>query len=199
MSLQDTMAIANVLVGLLTLGVVSVVTYRSLKHPEKITRLLHDTPVVVMYVLGTWLLVPLGWAWGAGYVACVIVSNWWFTSRVCPHCRCYGRHDGPSLYCIIASRLAKKADKPLFAQHFRRNTKVMAAGWILPPIGGIVLLVRAYGCPWLFVGSIVMLMAFLLIAFWLVPVGAKPRCERCDNRDDCPHGQPPVPGASGTG
>ncbi len=199
MSVQDTIAMANIPVGLLALGVVSLVTCYSLKRPERITRRLHDTPVIVMYVLGTWLLVPLGWLWAAGYVICVIASNWWFISRVCTHCRCYGQSNGPSLYCITASRLAKKAGKPMFAQRFRRNTKVVAVGWILPPLGGIVLLVRTYGCPWPFAGSFVMLLAFSLIAFWLAPVGAKPRCERCDNRNDCPHGQPPLPRAGVAG
>ena len=183
----------NILVGLLALGLVSLVTFHSVRRPERITRLLHDTPVIVMYLVGTWMLVPLGWPWAAGYVICIVASNLWFLTTVCSRCRCHGRSDGPSLYCVMAGRLAKKGDVAQFARSFRRNSLVMAVGWILPPVGAIVLCVQAYGRGWTFAGSIVVLVAFCLIAFWLLPVGAKPRCGRCDNRDECPHGHRPQP------
>lgn len=187
---MDTMAIANILAGLLALGIVSLLTRHSLEHPERITRFLHDTPTIVMYLLGAWLLAPLGWPWAAGYMVCVVVTNLWFLARVCSRCPCHGRKkDGPSFYCVMASHLAEKGDVAQFAQSFRRNTKVIALCWILPPLGGIVLASQSYDRAWMFAGNIVMVMAFSLIGFWLLPAGAKPRCERCDNWSKCPQGQ----------
>ena len=187
--MQDVVALIRAAIGLLSLGVVALVTLRSLKHPEKITRLMHDGPLGVMYIAGLALLLPLGRTWMAVYAACVILSNAWFIFRVCSHCRLLGETGGPSLHCALANRLVRKADEPRFAERFRREALVVAVGWVMPPVGGVVLLVQHWGTGWPFAGDLVTVLGFSLIAFWLVPVAAKPACQRCDNREECPRGR----------
>lgn len=187
--MHDMPAMLNILVGLLALGGMALLTLYSRKYPHRITRPLHDAPVFVMYLLGLWLLAPIGWLYAAGYAAAVLASNLWFLVTVCSRCACHGCGNGPSLYCAMAGRLAKRGDLSQFARSFRRNTKVIAIGWVLPPLGAAVLCVQTFGRGWTFAGHLVLLAAFSLIAFWLLPVSAKPKCGRCANRERCPHGQ----------
>jgi len=114
----------------------------------------------------------------------VLAGNLWFVMRVCPHCTYHGRSDGPSVYCVLSTHLAGKGEPQYFARRFRQNVGISAFNWALPVIGGAIALRplhdRTYG--------LVMLAVFVFIAFLLVPMAAKPNCERCLNREACPYG-----------
>jgi hypothetical protein len=153
-------------------------------YPERHSRFVHDAPVMIMYGFGAWLFLPIGWIWSVAYLMTVTLCSLWFIVRVCPNCVYHGRADGPSVYCTLAKRLARKGDLHRFASRFRQNLSVMAIGWILPIIGGVVALRQleelAYG--------LALLAVFGLVAFYLVPAAAKPSCERCLNKETCPRG-----------
>jgi hypothetical protein len=154
-------------------------------HAGQHNRFMHDGPVMIMYGLGAWLFLPVGWIWSVGYLTAVLVCNLWFVARVCPHCPYHDRTDGPSLYCALASRLADKGDPQLFASRFRSYTGVLALNWVLPIIGGVVVLWRSHA--WAY--CLTLLTAFGLIAFYLVPTASRPSCVRCVNREACPYGK----------
>jgi hypothetical protein len=154
-------------------------------HAGQHNRFMHDGPVMIMYGLGAWLLLPLGWIGSVGYFMAVVACNLWFVVRVCPHCPYHDRADRPSLYCVLASRLTDKGDPQLFASQFRSSTGLLALNWILPVIGGIIALRRSH--EWTY--CLTLLTAFGLIAFYLVPIASRPSCVRCVNKEACPYGK----------
>jgi hypothetical protein len=179
------MITAGYIVGALALLSTAGLTAWSHAHPDQHNRFMHDGPVMIMYGLGAWLFLPIGWLWSVTYLMTVALCNLWFVVRVCPHCVYHDRTDGPSLYCALTTRIADKGDPQLFASRFRHTAGVLAINWVLPIIGGIVALRQmnewAYG--------LTLLAVFGLIAFYLVPTSAKPSCERCLNKETCPRGK----------
>jgi hypothetical protein len=177
------MIVAGYLLAALALLGVSALTAWSYAHAGQRHPLMHDGPVIIMYTLGAWLFLPLGWVWLVAYLVAVVICNLSFVTRVCGHCLYHGRADAPSLYCALATRFVAKGDPQRFASRFRRYTKVLAVNWILPIIGGVVALWRtsewAYG--------LALLPAFGLIAFYLVPLATRPSCQQCLNKDACPY------------
>ena len=187
------MMIAGYFLGALALLSTAGLAAWSRVHPEQNNRFVHDAPVMIMYGLGAWLFLPLGWIWSVAYLAVVTLCSLWFIVRVCPHCGCYGvrlcrqsacrvHADGPSVHCAIATRITDKGDPQLFASRFRQNLGVIALGWILPIIGGVAACCQpgklAYG--------LALLAVYGLVAFYFVPTAAKPRCGRCLNKTTCP-------------
>jgi hypothetical protein len=178
------MIIAGYVLGALALLSTAGLAAWSLAHPEQHNRFVHDAPVMIMYGLGAWLFLPIGWIWSVAYLAVVTLCSLWFIVRVCPHCVYHGREDGPSVYCAVATRLTGKGELRLFTSRFRQNLGVTAVGWIAPIIGGAIAL-RQLDKP---VHGLVLLAVFGLVAFYLVPTAAKPSCERCLNKETCPRG-----------
>jgi hypothetical protein len=179
------MIIAGYVVAALSLLSTAGLAWWSHAHAGQHSRLMHDGPVVIMYALGAWLFGLIGWIWSLAYLMTVVVCNLCFVMRVCTHCSYYRRADAPSLYCALASRVAEKGDPELFASRFRSTTGVLALNWVLPIMGGAVALLqgseRAY--------CLTLLMAFGLIAFYLVPTASRPSCARCPNKEACPYGK----------
>jgi len=177
--------IAGYIVGALALLGAAGLAAWSHAHPEQHSRFVHDTPVIIMYGLGAWLFLPIGWTWSVAYLLVVTLCSLWFIVRVCPHCVYHGRVDGPSVYCVAAVCLTGKGDPQMFASRFRQNLGVIAIGWLLPVIGGSVALTQ----PDKLTYGLALLAAFGLVAFYLVPTAAKPSCERCLNKEACPRGK----------
>jgi hypothetical protein len=178
------MIIAGCILGALALLSTTGLAAWSHAHPERHSRFVHDAPVMIMYGFGAWLFLPIGWIGPVAYLMTVTLCSLWFIVRVCPHCVYHGRADGPSVYCTAATRLARKGDPQLFASRFRRNLGVIAVGWILPIIGGVVALLQLEHLTY----GLALLAVFGLVAFYLVPTAAKPSCERCLNKETCPRG-----------
>jgi hypothetical protein len=158
------------------------------KHGAGGSRLWHDGPTMTTYLVGAWVLWPLGWAWALAYLLVVAACSWWFTTHVCPYCNYHGRKDGPSIYCVMASRLTPREDPARFAAQFRRHLPVMATAWFLPVIGGGWLIWRAWragGNAWAM--TLWSLGVFAVVAFYIMPTGSKSLCRECANRDQCPH------------
>jgi hypothetical protein len=153
-------------------------------HPEQHNRFTHDAPVMIMYILGAWLFLPLGWIWSVAFIIIVLLCNLWFVMRVCPHCAYHGRLDGPSVYCVMSIHLSGRREPQHFAHHFRQNVGISVVSWVLPVIGGVIALRLLHDLTY----GLVLLAAFGVIAFLLVPMAARPNCERCLNREACPYG-----------
>ena len=56
---------------------------------------LHLLPLASVYILGAWVLWPLGWYVSLGYGSYAVISNLVFMSTICACCANYGR---PSSY-----------------------------------------------------------------------------------------------------
>jgi hypothetical protein len=52
---------AHVAFGLLALAAVTWLTWQGVTRPDQTTRLQHDVPVLVMYLVGAWVIVPSGY------------------------------------------------------------------------------------------------------------------------------------------
>lgn len=179
------MILAGCILGVVTFVGTAVLAAWSHARPAQNNRLLHDGPVLLMYILGAWLFVPLGWLWPAASLLGVVLCNLWFVVRVCPHCLYHARTDGPSLYCVLATRLAAPGDPQRFAARFRQTIGLQALNWFLPLVGGVLALRKLESLPY----GLCMLALFGLLAFYLVPTASAPCCARCLNREACPHGR----------
>ncbi len=182
------MNVDGFIIGSLATLCTAALAWRSRAHPDRRSPWVHDGPVIILYLLGAWLLLPLGWPWAAAYVVLTAACNLWFIARVCPTCLYHGRADGPSLHCAAATRLTRKSDVILFPRRFGEGLRVVAVAWIAPMVGGVVVLFQSRRAPWAATNTLFLIAAYALIAFLIAPAAAKPACERCENRDACPRG-----------
>jgi hypothetical protein len=182
------MNVAGFIIGSMATLSTAALAWWSRAHPDRRRPWVHDGPVIILYLLGAWLLLRLGWPWSAGYVVLAAACNLWFIVRVCPTCLYHGRGDGPSLHCAVATRLARRGNVELFPHRFGEGLRVVAVAWIAPMIGGIVVLFQSRRDPTAVANVVFLLAAYALIAFLLAPAAAKPACERCENREACPRG-----------
>ena len=145
-----------------------------------------NVPLMAMYAIGAWLFVPLGWHWALTFIAVAILSNLWFIASICSHCVNYGKEDCPSGYGKLSARLSKKGAPKDFPRAFNRNIWVVALGWALPFVAGIISVVRAFGNFLELAYSTIPLVAFCAVAFYVVPEMSKDKCRRCAMRKSCP-------------
>lgn len=164
----------------------SIVTYQSQANPNKPSQLMHDAPLIVMYMVGTWIFIPLGYIWASAYVLIAIVTNLWYIIMICPNCIYKGKTTGPSLLCSISGYFPRKGDINIFTKQFKRNIGVVIIGWIIPLIGSGLLIYHTYSDTIQFGYNIFMLSTFCLIAFFLLPKASEPGCKRCKMKDNCP-------------
>ena len=106
---------------------------------------LHLLPLASVYLLGAWVLWPLGWYFSLGYGLFAIASNLVYISTICARCVNYGSDRCPSGYGPLSARLAQKGSSRDFPLYFRRYIPLVAAGWVLPVAGGAVLLAGSFG------------------------------------------------------
>jgi hypothetical protein len=139
-----------------------------------------NAPQIIMYVLGA-ILTGLLWPpLAVLYLAYCLLSNMFYMAWVCPYCAHYSLGTCPAGFHILSSRRFKPKPGRTFSREFRRNVIVMIPGWFLPPILGIYLLVVHFSWP-----VLVMLGAFCVVGFWMLPETSKKHCEGCETAD-CP-------------
>jgi hypothetical protein len=145
-----------------------------------------NLPLIGMYVLGTWLMLPFGWHWAVLYIAYSIASNLWFIKSICSHCVCYAKGTCPSGYGKLSARLSRKGDPKDFARAFNRNVPVVALGWVLPFVAGVLQLVFSIGNFRAVGYAAVELVIFTIVAFYVLPEMSKGKCRDCAMRKRCP-------------
>ena len=147
---------------------------------------LHLLPLVCVYFLGAWVLWPLGWHISLGYAVFVIVSNLVFISTVCACCASFGRPSCESGYGALSARLVRRGRPEEYPSRFKRYVPLVAAGWALPVMGGLLVLYRSIGDLRDVFFAIVPLLIFSMVAFGVLPRSSRESCARCPQRRNCP-------------
>ena len=183
---MDVIVVGGFAISIFSIILSSIVAYQSHFNPKNPSRLMHDAPLVVMYLVGTWIFIPLGYVWAIAYALIAIVTNIWYMTMICPYCIYYGKTTGVSVLCSVSGHLARKGDMNKFAKQFKMNVSAVIIGWIIPLIGSGFILYHAYGDTIPFGYNLFMLVSFCLIAFFLLPKASEPGCKRCEMAKDCP-------------
>lgn len=147
---------------------------------------LHLLPLACVYFLGAWVLWPLGWYISLGYGLFAVISNIVFISTICACCASFGRTTCASGYGAISARLVRRGKAGDFPSCFKRYIPLVAAGWALPVIGGLVVLFLSMGDLRDLFFAIVPLLIFSIMAFGVLPRSSKESCARCPQRPNCP-------------
>ncbi len=161
------------------------VDYRPFEADEDRDRA-HNLPLLSLYLVGAWTLAPLGWVWPITYLLYCLGSNLWFIKSICPSCRLYGRAACPSGYGRVSARIAPRGDPSDFPRRFRRNIGVVALGWVIPLVGGAVVLSRSLQSALSTLYALVPLILFSILGFYALPALSKGGCGSCPMRRECP-------------
>lgn len=148
--------------------------------------IIDNLPYAVMILLGSAiLLIGLGaWRWAAGgaYFAYGLVGMLWIIVFLCPHCHFFDTRLCPCGYGRIAAKLRSRQDGDRFAQKFRRHIPVIVPLWLIPPVAGVIVLLRQFSA-----AMLVLVVAFAINSFLVLPlVSKKYGCARCPQKDTCP-------------
>jgi hypothetical protein len=136
--------------------------------------------LIALHVLGAVLVSALWWPLAPIYLGVGLAAVGLYAVRVCPHCLHYAAATCPAGYPLLSGRHLAAREGPDFAQQFRRGTMLLYPTWFVPPIVGVMVLVRAWS--WYVLG---LLALFCLLGFWFLPRASRRLCADCDNRD-CP-------------
>ena len=147
---------------------------------------LHLLPLACVYLLGAWVLWPLGWYVSLGYAVFAIASNLVFISTICACCASFGRKGCPSGYGGLSARLVRRGRSGDFRTVFRRYIPLVAAGWALPVLGGLAVLYLSMGSLRGVFFAVVPLLIFSIVAFGVLPLSSRDGCARCAQRHSCP-------------
>jgi hypothetical protein len=139
-----------------------------------------NAALIIMYVLGTWLVAPLGWLFALLYLGYAVLSNALYMAWVCPYCPHYPLGTCPAGFHILSGGRFKAKAGRKYSQEFKRNVAVLFPGWFAPPILGLYWLLTGFS--W---GMAVLLAAFCLVGFVILPADSKRHCDPCENMD-CP-------------
>lgn len=135
---------------------------------------------LLMYLLGA-LLMGLLWPPLVGlYLALAVLGNLFYMYWVCPYCGHYALGTCPAAFDVLSGRRFRPLPGRTFRRQFTLGTIVLAPGWFLPPLAALPLLLRGFSWP-----IFGLLIAFCLVAFWLLPSQAQSHCEGCETVD-CP-------------
>lgn len=144
--------------------------------------LLDNLPTAALFVLGAWLMRPLGRAAPVLYLLGCAGSIVWFWARICTACGHYGTRACPCGYGVIAARFFKPHPTRDFHRRFRRNLPVMFPWWFAPPAVAIYEL--WHGAPRI---SVVPLAVFCVLGFVVIPlISRRLGCADCALKDQCP-------------
>ncbi len=143
---------------------------------------LHNLPEYIMYILGAIIVSYLGIIILIAFIVYIILSTLWFMRFICTYCPHFDRVKCPSGYAIVAGKLFKKRNMKKFAIMFKRHMGVVFPAWFVPVIIGIYILIDEFT-----VQMLILLIAFILIAFVILPIFSRRYgCDYCDLRDRCP-------------
>jgi len=146
----------------------------------------HLLPLACVYLLGAWVLWPLGWYFSLAFGLLAVTSNLVFISTICACCVNFGRDSCASGYGALSARLARKGDLRDFPSCFRRYIPLVAAGWVLPLIGGAVVVYLSGPSARAIILSLTPLLIFSIVAFAVLPRSSRQSCALCGMRGSCP-------------
>jgi hypothetical protein len=144
--------------------------------------ILHNTPEVVMYILGSVICFYLSFWAMIVFIGYFVFSTLWYMKFVCTNCPHYDNLRCPSGYAPCAKALFKKGDVKRFHSAFKRNMGIVFPTWFAPVFVGIYLLYINFT-----IQMAILLAIFILDAFIILPIfSRKYGCQECDLVDECP-------------
>ena len=135
---------------------------------------------LVMYALGITLCAFWGWLLVLAYIFLCVISNFLFMKWVCPYCAHYGMGTCKAGFHLLSGGRLKPAPGRTFGEQFRGFVIVMVPGWLIPPVAGILFLVKDFS--WL---VLVIVTLFCISGFLILPKDSQRHCEECP-MTDCP-------------
>jgi hypothetical protein len=142
----------------------------------------HNLPLIVMYVLGSIIILFLGLLYLIGYILYCIISTLWVMRFVCTHCPHYDKVKCPSRYSIVAGKLFKKRSSKDFTKVFARNIGVVVPSWVIPAIVGGYLLYLDFT-----IELTILVLLFVIDGFVVLPIASRVYgCDKCELKDQCP-------------
>ena len=138
-------------------------------------------PTILLFALGAVILWPLWWLFSVLFLAYCAASIVLFWAVICPYCHHFGTDACPCGYGAVAPRFFKRKSAGDFGKTFRRNIAIMFPVWMIPPIGGIYLLLTSFSWP-----MAAILAAFCVDGFAVIPaISIFVGCRGCEIKD-CP-------------
>lgn len=140
---------------------------------------------MLTYILGTLIMFHLDLLLGVLYIIFVIVQLVLFMRFVCIYCPTYDSVHCPSGYGRVAAKLFKRGDVDSFRSMFNRFIPFLSLVWVVPIIGGIVLLFGGFSLYYLG-----LLISFVVVGFIILPIFHRSfECRECPNKENCPWGK----------
>ena len=72
---MDAVIMGGLIAGGLSLTIAAFIAYSSHANPGDTRWLMHDGPLLLMYLVGTWIFIPLGLVWAISYAALAVMGN----------------------------------------------------------------------------------------------------------------------------
>lgn len=144
--------------------------------------LLNNLPGILTYALGSAILFHLWTIFGVLYVVFCVAGIVLFWGLICSHCTLYDRRCCPCGFGKISSRFFKEGGPSQFPRVFKIYVPIFALLWVLPLLGGIILLMKNPTLHYF-----LLLLSFSIIGFVLVPVLSRVHgCRDCPLKGKCP-------------
>jgi hypothetical protein len=144
--------------------------------------LIHNIPLLSMYVLGVVIVSIFSLFWGILFIVYIIISNILFMIWICKYCPHYGTRTSVCGYGLVTKKLTKRKSPREFNKAFKRYIAVLFPDWFAPLFVGIYLLTIEFD--WIL---LILVVAFTLIAFvGVLYVSKSDSCDTCKLRKNCP-------------
>ncbi|MBN1304275.1 MAG: hypothetical protein JXA13_07555 [Anaerolineales bacterium] len=148
---------------------------------EEIPKLLRENAwQLTMYALGTALVAIVSCPLAILYLALSLASNIAYMAIVCPYCGHYGLGTCKAGFHLLSGGNFKPAPGKTFVQQFPIGAGIVGVGWFIPLIFAWISFMRGFS--WL---AAILLLAFLIVAFWILPKDSQRHCAECEMLD-CP-------------
>ena len=144
--------------------------------------LLDNIPTVLMYILGSLLILRISFIGGFIFAVYTISTFFWFWYLICPWCPLFGTRICPCGYGKISSLLTIRRTEGVFRKHFGKFILYVFPAWFVPFGLGVFSLILRWSLPYL-----VLLCVFSIDGFLIIPLVSRIRgCKDCPVRSECP-------------
>jgi hypothetical protein len=146
------------------------------------TLLIENTPMVILWILGSFLLFQIHPLLLIPFWIYVPVSIIWFWRFICTYCSNYDTACCPSGYGKATAKLFLFRGESKFKEAFNRNIGITFGYWFIPLIVGIYLLYISYTDFLLLIFIITIVDGFVVLPLISKFIG----CKNCPTRETCP-------------
>ncbi len=159
-----------------------------LRQYTPIQELINNIPYIAMTILGSIIFVAgfgltaMSLTLSVAYFTYGAAGAIWIMIFVCPFCHYFNTRACPCGYGHIAVYFRNRETVECFSDKFKRHIPVIVPLWFIPPIAGIIALIKSFSWSLLF-----LLVVFSIVAFVVLPlVSTKHGCKECPQKETCP-------------